>query len=63
MSDTPIGDEVRRNFKFTPFVPVPNKYAPLSQEQLNKDYEEQARLDEENDAKIIAKRKKNNGNV
>ena len=62
MSETPIGDEVRRNFKFTTFVPAPNKYAPLSQEQLNKDYEEQAKLDEENYAKMIAKRKKTNGN-
>lgn len=62
MSDTPIGDELRRTFKFTPFVPKPNKYAPLSQEQLYKDYEEQARLDEENDAKMAEERKNKNAN-
>jgi hypothetical protein len=56
LSDTPIWDEVVRNHKPVPFVPIPDtSNPPLSHVQLNEYYEGQARLDEINDDKIIKK--------
>lgn len=57
MSSTPIWDEVVRNHVPIPFV-APVVDSPLSAAQLNEYHEQQALLDEKNDAKIIKKSQK-----